>query len=189
MSRILVELMHHNTPQMVSLNPGEQKLLDQITFGLGHGDDEILKKSCGAASTLTTLLLQREAIPEIRVRFFTEPEFNIGAENSRFQVFEFEGVTGYAVFSDPRFMEYLHYFIYGPKLPVRVITEFCNIAYPYEYISGGDIKDLRELAVSLVCEYKLVPRDVACEFFKLVLECGMDIYYAQSIRNTVRTIK
>ena len=69
---------------MVSLNPGEQKLLDQIIFGLGHGDDEILKKSCEAASALAILLLQREAIPEIRIRFFIEPEFNAGVDKSRF---------------------------------------------------------------------------------------------------------
>jgi hypothetical protein len=181
--------MHHNIPQILSLNPGEQKLLDQITFELGHGDKEVLKKSCEAASTLATLLLQREAIPEIRVRFFTQPEFNTGVEKSRFQAFESDGVTGYAIFSDPRFLEYLHYFIYGPKLPAQVITEFCNIAYPYEYISGGDIKDLRELAISLIYEYKLVPGDVACEFFKLALECKMDVYYAQSIRDTVCAIK
>ena len=177
--------MHHNTPQMVSLNPGEQKLLGQIIFGLGHGDDEILKKSCEAASALATLLLQREAIPEVRVRFFIDPEFNIGAKKSRLQVFGSDGITGRAVFSNPRFLEYLHYFIYGPKLPEQVINEFSNIAYPYEYISGGDIKDLRELVISLVCEYKLNSRNVACEFFKLVLECGMDVYFAQSIKDTV----
>ena len=181
--------MHHNTPQMVLLNPGEQKLLDEITFGYGQGDDEIIRASCRASATLTPLLLQREAIPEIRIRFFIEPEFNIGANKSRLQVFESDGVTGYAIFGDPRFLEFLHYFIYGPKLPDQVIAEFSNIAYPYEYISGGDIKDLRELAISLVDEYKLRPRDVTCEFFKLALECGMDSYYARSIRDTVRATK
>ena len=181
--------MHHNTPQMVSLNPGEQKLLGQITFGLGHGNDEVLKKSCETASVLATLLLQREAIPEIRVRFFIDPEFNIGAKKSRLQVFESDGITDHAVFSNLRFLEYLHYFIYGPKLSEQVINEFSNIAYPYEYISGGEIKDLRELVISLVYEYKLNPRDVACEFFKLALECGMDVYFAQSIKNTVSAIK
>ena len=181
--------MHHNTPQMVSLNPGEQKLLGQITFGLGHGNDEVLKNSCETASVLVTLLLQREAIPEIRVRFFIDPKFNIGAKKSRLQVFESDGITDHAVFSNPRFLEYLHYFIYGPKLPEQIINEFSNIAYPYEYISGGEIKDIRELVVSLVCEYKLNPPDIACEFFKLALECGMNVYFAQSIKDTVRAIK
>jgi len=181
--------MHHNTPQMVPLNPREQKFLDQITFGFGHGDDKVLRKSCLAASSLATLLLQREAIPEIRVRFFITPEFNTETNKSRLQIFESDGVTGYAVFSDPRFLELLHYFIYGPKLPDQVIVEFSNMAYPYEYISGGDVIDLRELVISLVDEYKLNPRDVAGEFFKLAIECGMDVYYAQSIQNVVCSIK
>lgn len=181
--------MRHNTPQMVPLNLGEQKLLDQITFGFGHSDNEVIRESAKAASFLATLLLEREAIPEIRIRFFTEPEFNTDVNKSRLQVFESDGVTGYVIFGDPRFLEYLHYFIYGPKLPDQVINEFSNVAYPYEYISGGEIKDLRELAISLVDEYKLNPKEVACEFFKLAIECGMDVYYAQSIRDTVFVMK
>ena len=181
--------MYHNTPQMVPLNAGEQKLLDQIAFGFGHSDDEVIRKSSRAASHLTTLLLEREAIPEIRIRFFIEPEFNTGVNKSRLQVFESDGVSGYVIFGDPRFLEYLHYFIYGPNLPDQVINEFSNVAYPYEYISGGDIKDLRELAISLVDEYKLNPKEVACEFFKLAIECEMDVYYAQLIRDTVFAMK
>ena len=177
--------MHHNTPQMVLLTSGEEKLLDKITFGFGHGDDGVIHESCEVAAPLAVLLRARNAIPEIRIRYFTDHEFNVGTKKSREQVL---GLTGDAIFSDPRFLEYLHYFIYGPNLPDQVITEFSNTAYPYEYISGGDIKDLRELAISLVDEYKLNPRDVACEFFKLAIECGMDVYYAQSIRDAVRSI-
>jgi len=178
--------MRHNTPQMVLLTLGEKKLLDQITFGLGHGDDGVIRRSCEVAAPLAVLLRARNAIPEIRIRYFTDPEFNIGANKSREQVL---GVTGDAIFSDPRFLEYLHYFIYGPKLPEQVLAEFSNTAYPYEHISGGDIKDLRELAISLVDEYKLNPRDVACEFFKLAIECKIVVYYAQSIRDAISSIK
>lgn len=173
---------------MVTLNLGEQKLLDQIAFEFSHDNNKILE-SCKAAAQLAILLLQREAIPEIRIRFFIEAEFNIGKEKSRFGEFESEGITGYAVFEDPRFLEHLRYFIFGPNLPYQVLAEFSNIAYPYEYISGGDVKDLRELAISLVEEHKLNSKYVACEFFKLALECGMDVYYAQSILETVYSIE
>ncbi|MEE8208462.1 MAG: hypothetical protein V3T88_05885 [Nitrosomonadaceae bacterium] len=181
--------MHHNIPQIVSLDPSEKKLLDQITFDFDRHNDEILRASCKAADTLANLLLMREAIPEIRIRFFIEPEFNIGAKKSRLQVFESDGVTGYAIFGDPRFLEYLRYFIYGPDLPDQVKTEFCNMEYPYEYISGGEIGDLRKLAISLVREYNLIPSEAACEFFKLAIECGMDAYSAQLIRDAVREVK
>ena len=181
--------MHHNTPQIVPLSPGEHKLLDQITFGTSHGDDEVIRKSCEAASSLAILLLQREAIPEIRIQYFITPEFNTGVNKSRLQLFESTGVTGYAVFNDPRFLEYLHYFIYGPRLPDQVIAEFSNMAYPYEHISGCDVVDLRELAISLVEEYKLNPRNVASEFFKLAIECGIEAYYAQSIQKVVYSMK
>ncbi len=177
--------MHHNIPQIVSLESYEKKLLGQITFDFGHHNDEILLASCKAGDILANLLLMREAIPEIRIRYFIEPEFNIGAEKSRLQIFESEGVTGYAIFSDQRFLEYLRYFIYGPDLPDQVKTEFCNLEYPYEYISGGEVGDLRKLAISLVCEYNLIPSEAACEFFKLAIECGMDAYSAQLIRDAV----
>lgn len=181
--------MHHNIPQIVSLAPAEKKFLDKITFDCGHRNDEVIRTSCKAAAPLANLLLTREAIPDIRIRFFTDPEFNIGTEKSRLQVFESDGVTGYTIFRDPRFLDHLHYFIYGPNLPDQVMAEFCNLAYPYEYISGGDVEDLRELARSLTREHNLIPRDAACEFFKLALECKMDVYSARSIRDAVHTIK
>ena len=181
--------MHHNIPQIVSLAPAEKKLLDKITFDFGHRNDEVVRISCKMAASLANLLLTRKAIPEIRIRYFIDPEFNIGTQKSRLQVFESDGVTGHAIFRDPRFLDHLHYFIYGPNLPDQVMAEFCNLAYPYEYISGGDIEDLRELARSLIREHNLIPRDVACEFFKLALECKMDVYCARSIKDAVRAVK
>jgi hypothetical protein len=165
--------MNKTIPQIVSLVPEEKKLLNKITFGFGHGDNKIIRESCAGASPLASSLLARNVIPEIHIRYFTDPELNVGTKKSREQVL---GITGDAICSNPRFLEYLYYFIYGPNLPAQVITKFSNTAYPYEYISGGDTKDLRKLAISLVDEYKLNPRDVACEFFKLAIEYGMDVY-------------
>lgn len=181
--------MHHNIPQIVSLKPDEKELLGQITFDFSRHNDEILHTSCKAAASLANSLLTREAIPDIRIRFFINPEFNIGTQKSRLQVFESSGVTGHAIFKDPRFLDYLRYFIYGPSLPDQVIVEFCNLAYPYEYISGGEIEDLREMARSLTREHNLISKDVACEFFKLAIECRINVYSAQSIKNAVRTLR
>ena len=181
--------MHHNIPQIISLKPNEKELLGQITFDFSRHNDEILHTSCKAAASLANSLLTREAIPDIRIRFFINPEFNIGTQKSRLQVFESSGVTGHAIFKDPRFLDYLRYFIYGPSLPDQVIVEFCNLAYPYEYISGGEIEDLREMARSLTREHNLISKNVACEFFKLAIECRINVYSAQSIKNAVRTLR
>ena len=181
--------MHHNIPQIVSLVSAEKRLLSKITFGFGHHNDEVIRSSCAAAGPLATLLLTRDAIPEIRVLFFTDPEFTIRTHKSRLQVFESNGTTGHAILYHPLFLDHLRYFIYGPNLPDQVIAEFCNLAYVYEYISGGGAEDLRKLARSLTNEHKLIPRNAACEFFKLALECKMDVYYARSVQDAVRTIK
>jgi hypothetical protein len=54
-----------------------------------------------AARALTESLVKRGAIPEIRRRFFTDPELNIGGRGkSRMQVFEVNGTKGDAIFQE-----------------------------------------------------------------------------------------
>jgi len=180
--------MQKSLPSTVELTIEEAELLGRITFGPSH-NHEVLRASCAAAAPLAKSILARKVIPEVRIRFFTDPEFNIGSRKSRKEIFESKGTTGENILSHGHFLPYLYYFIFGPNLPVQVITSFCARAYSSEYVSGSDVEDLRKEARNLTRRFNLEPRDAAEEFFKLALECGMGVDYARSIRDTVRTMK
>ena len=182
--------MNKTIPQVISLTPSERKLLTKIEFNTKDSHNlEVLRASCAAASPLTKSLIARKVLPKIRVKFFTDTELNIGTQKSRQQVFESKGTVGEAIFIHGHFLKYLYYFIYGPNLPKQVIEEFCKIAYIYEYVSGEEIDALRKLARKSTRQYHIPSKDAAVEFFKLALECDIDIDTALLIRKDVLAIK
>lgn len=85
-----------NEIQTVKLNAEEQALFDTICWDLdelGRRDDRIdhLEKM----GELAESLLERKAIPEVRLAYFTDPEMNVGGYGkSRKQVFEKNGTSG-----------------------------------------------------------------------------------------------
>jgi hypothetical protein len=120
-----------NKIEPVKLNDEEQALFDAICWDL----DELCKKDYDTRvemldkmGQLTELLLDRQAVPRVRVEYFTNPEMNAGGRGkSKQQVFEQNGTAGKHIVRDPNFMAYLRYFIYGPDLPKQTISGFGTI--------------------------------------------------------------
>lgn len=118
----------------IELTQEEQALVEQIDFNLppGRRDAESWRLASLAAGRLMHSLLGRGAIPEIRMRFFTDPEFNIrGRGKSRAQMFEANGTHGAAIYRHGNFLKYLRYFLYGPRSASRshprISTESCGV--------------------------------------------------------------
>lgn len=90
-------------PEQVALTPEERALLERIDFdGTGFPEPEVVRASGAAAAELTHSLLDRGAIPEIRLRYVTDPELNIGGHGkSRAEVFERNGCVGEAMLQHP----------------------------------------------------------------------------------------
>lgn len=173
--------------QKIYLTDEEEGFIPQINFSLIGSDhfDDTLKSSSGTAASLMHLLLARQAIPEIRLRYFTDPKFNIGLKKSRKQVFVANGTKGEAILKHPHFLPYLQYFIYGPQLPKKIIYEFLHL------ISDIDAErdELRKFARNMTRQFELNPREACEEFFKLALECGMNVDDARSVRDAVKTVR
>ena len=174
-------------PERISLTPTEQELINQIAFD-DHYSHEKLESSCEAASKLARSLLGRGAVPKLRLRYFIDPELNIGGRGkSRKDVFERNGTKGEAIFAHGHFLKYLQYFIYGPDLPASTIAEFQKIVEADLGSSGMVLDDLRKLARS---ETRRLPRldkpQASDEFFKLALESGLDTHEATSIRDAAQ---
>lgn len=144
---------------------------------------EETRVACEAAQLLMLSLLEREALPDIRVRYLTDPTLNIGVRMSRLDVFRRNGCrTSESIFEHPHFLRHLRYLVEGPQLPPHVIEEFATIVE--EDPMTCDLLDrLREASRRAVRQWNL--REHADDFFMLALELGVDEGIARSVRDAV----
>ena len=105
-----------NVPEVkpIELTPEEAALRQQMEAEFSRGSSYSGK----AARSLLKSLHNRGAIPEARVRDFTEP-FPGGHGKSHKEIFEKKGRRGNAIVEDPNFVKYLRYFIARPRTPAR----------------------------------------------------------------------
>jgi hypothetical protein len=172
----------------IQLTAHEQSLLEQIHFDwTGHDQ---LRSSLAPMAELTALLLDRNAIPEIRLRYFTDPDCNPGGRGkSRQDIFEKNGTSGDEILEHPNFLGYLDYFVFGPKLPIGVIQQFREMARFSGHLTVGDVNDLMPGARAAVRSAQLDPSHAADEMYKLALECGAMPSSAEIIRDTIRRVR
>jgi hypothetical protein len=136
------------------------------------------------AKVLIFLLLERGAIPEIRLNYFTQPEFNTAGRGKRSyrDVFEENGTRGNDIFEHSHFLSFLRYFIAGPDLPADTIDGFCEIIDEDDGHATGDTIDLLRRFVRSEIRTKGLGSNAPEEFFKLSIETGMDAQTAGRIR-------
>ena len=162
----------------ISLTDEETEILKNISFE--YKDHGTLQMSCANAEKLMRSLNNRGAIPEARMRYFTDPQYRINGRGKSWQKsFEVNGTTGDAIWRDGNFLKYLQYFIYGPDLPAKVIAEICD--------SDG-MESYWSLAKHLVKKNRLDPRKTADELYKLFLECDRPLFEAREVRDAVKSM-
>ncbi|CAN7530024.1 hypothetical protein [Duganella sp. LjRoot269] len=172
----------------LELTKQEQVLLEKIQFD--WTDHDQLRSSLAPMAALSESLLQRAAIPEVRLRYFIDPECNPGGRGkSRQAMFERNGTGGNDILDHPHFLQYLEYFVFGPKLPSAAISEFKEMAACSGYLTAGDVNDLAPGARAAVRSGRLNPAEAADEFFKLAIECGAVPSSAEMIRNSIRQVR
>jgi hypothetical protein len=172
----------------IPLTEAEKALLERVEFDALQirGGPEQVKAVCSAARELTLSLLNRKAIPEHRVLWFTDPEHNIGGhKSSRKENFE-QNANGADILAYVHFLPYLRYFIFGPQLPDAVVDRFGEVVKECGMVTSGDIIPLGDTAKRMTRDYCLNKHGAAEEFYKLALEHGMVDYEARSIRDRVK---
>jgi hypothetical protein len=133
---------------------------------------------------------KRNAIPEQRLSYFNDPEYNPGpGTHSRHESFLRNAGTDEEVVRHPHFLPYLHYFIYGADLPAALKQEFQQKADDY-WVKPGD---LAKCAKQLVRKYDIERHPmnyrVKDAFYQLALDCGCDKGTARSVRDAVTQVK
>lgn len=175
-------------PGPITLTPYERELYDRIIFE-GPIPHELYEENSQATAALARSLLQRQAIPDIRLRYFTDPDLNIGSRKSRLQQMR-ERIADADILGHHSFRKYLRYFIMGPDLPEKTINEFVRIIDESLGTSGEVLDQLCKFArvstrgLTLQQRHKIME-----EFFKLALECKLDSYMARAIRDAVRNAR
>ena len=176
----------------IDFTKAEQELIDLIDFsppGPGGHDHKALLRSCKAASKLTPLLLERDAIPPIRWAYFTDAEYNIGKNSSRRDIFERNGTIGKAIYRDGNFLKHLRYFLYGPDLPKETVNDFGKKVAECEPVTSGDLDELKSFARDSARSDQLKRRVAAEAFYQLALEHGLAESDARYIRDGVMKIR
>lgn len=174
----------------IDLTDAEQMLFAQISFEPKSIDGpDAVRKNGDAVCALMHSLTRRAGIPQHRLQWFTDPDYNpAGRGKSRKQVFENNGTRGDAIYRHPHFLPYLPYFIFGSKLLQEAADAFRHAVAECGAITSGDILPLSRLARDLARAHRL-GADAAEEFFKLALECRLDVSDACMIRDAVRRIR
>ena len=78
--------------------------------------------------------------------------------------------------------------MYGPDLPAHVLDAFRQKIDDIGFVTSSDIVPLGAFARQLTRTNKLEASDPAEEFFKLALECGLELHEAKAIRNSVKGV-
>lgn len=178
--------------QVVELNAEERALYDSICWDL----DELSRKDYGERvnhlermGQLAESLLERAAIPRVRVAYFTDPAMSVGGHGtSRKEVFERNGTSGRDIFRHPHFTGYLRYFIHGPDLPKATIHGFCEIIEDDAGTSGEVLDQVRAFVRKEVRDRGLTPGRAADEFFKLAHEIDKPDL-AESVRAAAKQVR
>lgn len=178
--------------QPVKLNAEEQMLFDSICWELDELDRKDYDERVECLEKLGQLaesLLDRKAIPKVRLDWFIEPKMNAGVRGkSRKQVFEKNGTSGKDILRHSRFMAHLRYFIDGPDLPEDTIRDFCKIIDDDAGTSGMVLDRITAFVRKEVRDRALAPGYAAEEFFKLAYEIGKPDL-AENVRAAAKSVR
>lgn len=170
----------------IDLNEDEAGLAAQVKeanrLALVDHDYERTIHAGNASKELMGLLLKRNAIPDVRLRYFTDPHYNgRNPKSSRYALFRRNATSDAEMYEHPHFWKYLLFFILGAKLPETVKAGFAELAADTMRDPGSLEKLARRLSRSL-------PEDnetKAEEFFKLAMDCGCTLAEGMNVRRAV----
>jgi len=149
-------------PKPIALSP-EEEVLERRIDGDSSGQ---------AAADLARSLLGRDAVPGMRIRYFIDPELNVGGRSwSREQVFRRAGLDLEGILRHAHFRPILRYFINGPVLPAATIDQFAQVVIDDAGTNGEVLDQLRRFARAEARRLSDGRRTkLHEEFFKLALE-------------------
>ncbi len=176
----------------IQLNTHEAALADAIKFDPHEtlGNTRAFHANGDLVVQLLDSLLARKAIPDQRLRYFSDPEYNVGGRgSSRQQQFMRNAGSREGMVRHGHFLQYLRYFIHGANLPSVISSSFAQAVEDCGMVTSGDIAPLSAKARQLVRTHCPNPKTAADEFYKLCLDLGLSGDDATLIRSSVLQVK
>lgn len=170
----------------IELTEKEHALLMQVEFDWTRLRRDDYDRNSEAAASLTKSLLARKAIPEQRMKYFTDPSYKPGRiKGSHRDLFHRNNNTDDEMIRHVHFLPYLYYFVCGPTLPLKAIDRFRSEVKRCGQVSSSEALTLAKFARAETRSFGLAPHEVGEEYFKLALDCGVWISHALHIREYV----
>lgn len=177
--------------RVVELLPEELLLLKKIgDFSIDiTWTYEIRQEILDASFNLSYSILKRNAVPFYRLRYFDDPKHNLSnPKRSRLDNFMEKLSSVDEIMKQPTFLKYLKYFIYGPDLPTRVVSELVKIKEEVFY--DDEFFNNAKPLVSFFCRNSPISKSsLAEEFYKLSLELEIESGFGEQLRNYVMRLK
>ncbi|WP_100175529.1 hypothetical protein [Bradyrhizobium nitroreducens] len=178
----------------IELTPEESQILEEMILRqeLLFGDHSLAECNGELSLALMRSLLQRKAIPKVRLKYFEEPSFRTGRIKGSYRsLFERNKTTGDDIYRHPNFLRHLRYFINGTELPKEAIKIFAQKAHSCGHVGPSDALELGTLARDLTRKFGLsIDTELAAEeFYKLALDCGIYQGHAAVVRDRVKAMK
>ena len=175
----------------IELTAKESTLVDGITLNVNrlldsHAHDELRRVYAMNADRVPALmesLEERHAIPEERLKYWTDPEY---VTDGRYQVprkrlFERNGHPGDNIYQHLGFLPHLRYFLFGADLPEEAMTKFEEQVGNPNWFTSGDYEPAVKCARAQIRRHSLRKSRAGEEFFKLCLDMGLGVRSAHTI--------
>ncbi|KQW47197.1 MULTISPECIES: hypothetical protein [unclassified Ensifer] len=178
----------------IDLTEEETALLGEIDLRAKHPDHnsgrEAYLSNQKPILALLGLLSERRAIPEVRLKWWNDPRYNSGRiKSSRKGLFERNGCSGADIYVHPHFIPHLRYFLFGADLPETIVDAFEQRVGNPEWISSSDVVPLGKHARDLCRKAGLDKATAAEEFFKLSLDLGLGLTFAEGVVSGVKQLR
>lgn len=178
----------------IELTADERLLVEQIDLRTVHASHDEARAAYLSNQhpilALVRLLSARDAVPQERIRYWNDPDYNPGRiKASRKGLFEHHSCTGDDIYTHPNFLKHLRYFLFGADLPDAVILGFEEGVGNPAWVSSSDVPAIGKLARDLTRRYGLDRSSAESEFFKLALDMGLGLSTALRIKQAVQQIR
>lgn len=178
----------------IALTDDEKALLQAITLrfeSFEHDPREIYLQNEKPVLGLVKSLAKRDAVPEIRLKFWSDPEYrtNRRIKSAPKGTFERNGCTGDDIYIHLHFLPYLRYFLFGADLPDEVISRFERQVGNPAWVTSGDIDPMGKCARALIREFELDRYRAPEEFYKLCLDIGLERWVARIVMDSAKRVR
>ena len=179
----------------IQLTSEETALVDAIDLRVSHRNHDEAHAAYLANKlpilALLKSLSERGAIPEDRLNYWNDPDYvsDRRFKSSRKGFFERNGCVGKEIYTQPHFVPYLRYFLFGADLPDTVIAKFEKKVGNPNWITSGDIIPIGKFARDLARRHNLDRTSAPIEFFKLCLDMELGLDMAASVMRSVKRLR